>query len=186
MLQYSDLSHDDLEETIKLYETHLNSGGEIRFWLREGFDNPLYCGVKCTDGDKMVGMFSVRPGIVFTYHNEELAKQIGERWSGPELFTIDMVVVLPEYRRRGIARELLKRLHGRIVEKGGRRLLVEAWFRAEDSTAPLYGLLDEYFKKTEVVGKFDNFYKDLGKHGIACPECGSSCKCGAIVFIVEF
>ena len=184
MLKYGSLELCDLDEINNLYERYLNSGKCIKGWLREGLQTPGYCGVKCTDGDKIVGAFSARPAIEFTCGHEELVRRISEQWSGHRIYTVDMLAVLPEYRGQGVARELAKRLREKMLQNGCQEFVVEAWRRSKENDTPMSGVL-KYFGRQMVVGVYDDFYKDIRKYGIVCPECGEICRCGAEVTVVE-
>ena len=185
MLEYSDLSIDDLENMRNLYETFLNSGSGIEEWLREGLANPRYAGIKCMDGDKMVGVFSGRPGIEFTYGHEDLTELIREKWKGYEIFTGDMLVVLPEYRGHGIARRLTTGMKKSLREKGCQRMVAEAWYKPVANDIPASNVM-KYLGPHEVVGEYMDFYRDIDKLGMTCPECGpGSCRCGAVVCVIE-
>jgi len=184
MLEYSDLEQSDLDEIAGLYELYLNSGTGVKGWLKEGLSSPGYCGVKCTNGGRIVGVISARPGIDFTCRHEDIIRHISRQWSGYKLYTGDMMVVLPEYRGHGIARELTERLRKMLVGCGSQGIVVEAWRRARKHDMPAGGIL-KYFGQQTIVGIFEDFYKDLGKYGMTCPDCGSSCRCGAKVIVIE-
>jgi len=74
------------------------------------FDGFVWC-----DGQQMVG-------------NVSLAR---EKW--PETWTIANVAVLPEYRRRGIARQLVEQAIAHIRRHGGKRILLQV--RADNNIA---------------------------------------------------
>ena len=185
MLEYLDLQSGDIDEMSELYEKYLNAGENIKAWISEGMNGPGYCGVKCVDGNKMIGVFSARPAVEFTCGHEDIVDLICERWRGLLLYTGDMLVVAPEYRRQGVARELTERLHRSLVQKGCQCFVAEEWHRFVEKDVPADDVL-KYLGRKVIVGRYDDFYKNLGMHGLTCPECGTSCCCGAIVSVFEF
>ena len=185
MFEYTDITVEDLPYLVYLYETYLDSGEYIREVLEEGFRAPGYMGVKCMDGDKVVGVFTARPGIIFTGEHEELIAKISEEWGEYDLFTGDILVVLPEYRNQGIARQLSVELRERLKALGCDRLIAEAWRRSEDADIPASGIM-KYLGKETVIGVYDDFYRDFRGHGITCPDCGDEdCSCGAVIYIID-
>lgn len=184
MLIYDKLSLDDLDNMSELYELYLNSGPSISGWLREGLTESGYVGLKCLDGERMVGVISARPGVEFTCGHEDISSLIKQRWAGYQLYTGDMMAVLPAYRNQGIARELARGFKDELIRNGCERLVLEEWHRSLTDDIPASGV-HKYFGKYELVGKYNDFYRDIGKYGLACPECGgSSCRCGAYICVI--
>ena len=184
MLSYSGLTIDDLDGMSHLYETYLNAGAIIRGWLREGLSKPDYAGVKCTDGDMLVGVFSGRPGVEFTCGHHDIVSQIIDQWGEHTLYTTDMVIVHPDYRGQGIARELAARFSRDLAAKGCRYLIIEEWHRKIENDVPVSGVL-KYMGKYEIFGEYSDFYRELERYDMTCPECGTTCRCGAVVCVID-
>ena len=184
MLEYVEINRDDLDELSELYEVYLNSGGRVKGWLQEGLNDSRYCGIKCLDDGKIVGAISARPNVEFTCGHEEIVNEINDRWKGLDLFTADMLTVLPAYRESGVGRELTIKHRDQIIKNGGHGIVVELWHKNNDER-PGSGLL-KYLGNGELLGVYDDFYKDLDKYGLSCPDCGLPCSCGADVYVIVF
>ena len=188
-LQYANTSPNDFEELNRLYQEYLNGGEYISNWLKEGLSMPGYFGVKCTDGGRIAGAVTIRPGISFTYGHSELADEITLQYKDKELFTVDMFAVEPEYRRNGVASLLCCGLREELARRNVDLLLLEAWYPwAEDadlSPPPAVGIFEKYVGGLAAYGDYPEFYKDLYLVGISCSECGGKpCTCGAKICII--
>ncbi len=185
MLHYSEVTRDDLEAIINLYEKYLNAGTGVKEYLRRGLEQDRYVGYKCVDGDIMVGLFSARPGIYFTYSHPELEEEIRRGW--PEaIYTGDMLAIEEEYRGRGIAHILTKGCCDIVKARGGEHLLVELWVKP-NGEEPAGGVIRDMgtgvFEKKWVI---PDFYSELHLHGLTCPLCGDGkCACGAVVGVIK-
>ncbi len=184
MLLYSEVNESDFEQMLILYERFLNAGENIAPYLREGISDSSYAGVKCMDGERMIGVFSARPGVDFTCGHEDIAEKIRRRWRSYRLFTADMLAVLPEYRGLGVARRLAEGLRASLKARGCERLVIEEWRRSIEGDVPVSGVL-KYIGPHTTLGVYPDFYRDSAEYGVTCPECGPHCRCGALVCILE-
>lgn len=187
MLIYEDPALSDLDELTELYETYLNAGESIRDYMREGLEDPEMVGVKCvnTKTGKIVGILYAQPGVRFTCDHPELARIIRRRWGTEGVYTGEMLVVDPAYRSHGIARELAVQLRQRMIRKGAVCMVMEQWLRSKKRDVPAMNPMRSAGDAI-LVAVSQNFYKDLPKYGMTCPECGVECKCGAVVSVIDF
>ena len=186
MLEYSHLELSDFENVKHLYTKYLNGGEEIEQWILDGLIDTTCSGVKCMDGDRMVGMISARRGIEFTCGHQELVDLIAERYKDYTIFTGDMLFVHPDYRGMHIAQNLASGMRRNLIAEGCERLVVEGWHRSEEDDVPVEGIRPYLCKSYDLIGLFEDFYKDIKAHGITCPECGSEiCYCGAKVMVLD-
>lgn len=183
MVIYSVIEEEELEQVIALYEAHLNSGGYIRNALRTEFHTGDYLGIKACDGDKLVGFFTGQGGIGFTYPHPELEREVLEWAGGRKLYTPDGLFVLEEYRKKGIAGELVRLMKEALLSKNVELALVELWIYPDGSVPakkPLAGIGKAVWQK-----EIPLFYKDLKQYQIKCPICGDDCTCGAMIELLE-
>jgi GNAT superfamily N-acetyltransferase len=191
MLIYESVTPEDARELDSLYERYLNSGDAILPWIENGVCIPGYCGVKCLDDGKIVGVMSARPGVDFTCGHYELAREIETQWQGGRLYTIDICVVISSHRKRGIAKALIKRLGEKLIETGCTHVVAELWLRGREDAgdehrSPVLPLFQRHWGEMHRIGEFSDFYRELDKYGMTCPYCGGGeCICGAIVGIFE-
>ncbi|MCR5421691.1 MAG: GNAT family N-acetyltransferase [Lachnospiraceae bacterium] len=183
MIEYEKINVEDKEEIIRLYEGYLNEGKSVGNLINLYFEKGQYYGYKAINDDDMVGCFTFVKGIEFTYPQPELEKELCKVTRGERVETVDTLVVLPKYRRAGIAKELaLRNLEG-LQERGTNIYVVEIWIYP-DGSIPARKI---YESMGEVVysKKIPDFYKDLYKYGLKCPICGKLCKCGALVEAIK-
>lgn len=183
MVSYSLITQEDLPQIIYLHETYLNSGSYIRSTIEAAFLAGKYVGYKACDGNKIIGFFSVQEGIIFTYPHEELEKHIHTLVCEREIYTVDGIIVLEEYRNRGIAGELLCLMKEYILKRKENMVLIEMWIYPDGmipAEKPLMGLGDVVYQ--EVIPMF---YRNIQMYGIECPICGTSCKCGAKIKLLR-
>lgn len=184
MLQYVNVSKNDLPELIDLYEQYLNGGEPIKEHLRTGLSDPGYIGVKCVDQGRILGVFSAGPGIQFTYPHEELEQAIAQQWGNTKIYSGDMLVVLKQYRGHGMARALTKAFHAALKESGVENLVVEMWNPRMQGDLPAAGIM-KYIGDFQVKWNCPAFYQDLYRYGMTCPNCGDGpCCCGAVVGVI--
>lgn len=184
MLRYERTGPADLKEMAAIFRTYLNGGEGVEDYLREGLAMPGHIGVKCMDGDKMAAVLTARPGIDFTYPKPEIEQRILARWGGKKIYTGEMVTVLPEYRGRGIARTMTKMWAGAMREAGVEYLMLELWDK-RDGDEPAKGMI-KYVGTLEEAWSFPDFYSELDRYGMTCPDCGpGKCTCGATVAMIR-
>ena len=184
MLIYSEVTIEDFGPMLALYERFLNAGEGTWRHLGKSMNAPGYAGVKCMDGDVMAGVISAEPGVGFTCGHEDLAAQIEERWRGKSVYTGDMLVVLPEYRGRGIARRLSEAWREMLISRGCEILVIEGWHRSREDDVPMTGIL-KYIGRSITLGEYPDFYQQSERYGVLCPECGAHCRCGATICVIE-
>lgn len=186
MLIYERPVPADEEAITRMYETYLNAGPSIRAYVREGLENEGLVGIKCTDTDtgKLVGIIASRPGLEFTYPHPELEAEIMARWGDEGAYSSDVMIVDPAYRHQGVAKELTLRLREGLITRRAAYIAMELWIRPDGVIPALHPV--HYLGEPTVVTVSRDFYKDLGKHGLTCPECGTDCRCGAMIAVIDF
>lgn len=189
MLVYQKLERNDETAVTEMYETYLNAGASIRGYIRDGLGAEGFVGFKCVDTDsgRLAGMISARPGVAFTCGHPELVELVRRRWGGEGLYTGDMLAVDPAYRRRGVGRELAVRLREGLLQKHAACMVMELWLRCRDGDVPALHPLQNAWKDFNIITLtiVRDFYKNLADYGLTCPECGASCKCGALIAALE-
>lgn len=184
-LHIASIEKKDLAAMTALYTTYLNDGEPIIRHLREAMANPGYIGVKCLDGDTMAGVLTAIPGIDFTYPHPKLEQRIEKRWGRHRLYSMDMVLVQPEYQGQGIARILASHLRSHLLGAEVRTLIVEMWNPLRHGDRPAEGIL-KYLGNCCELWECPDFYKELYDKGMTCPDCGEGpCRCGATIGIVD-
>lgn len=184
-LLISPINKNDLAAMTALYTTYLNSGEPIIRHLREAMANPGYIGVKCLDGETIAGVVTAIPGIDFTYPHPKLEQRIQSRWGNTKLYSMDMVLVQPQYQGQGIARTLAEHLRRQLLEAEVRTLIVEMWNPLRHGDRPAEGVL-KYLGNCLELWDYPDFYKELYTKGMSCPDCGKGpCRCGATIGIVD-
>ena len=187
MLIYKEVEREDEDVITEMYETYLNAGNPIRGHVREGLQCEDYMGYKCVDTEtgKLVGIISAKPGLDFTCGHPELVEQIHQKWGTQGLYSSDIMIVDPAYRKHGIARELAIQLKKGLMEKHAVCLVMELWIRSTDGDVPaLHPLRDIWEMTTLTIDR--EFYKNLADYGLTCPLCGAECHCGAMITVMEF
>ena len=183
MIEYSEIIRDDLGEVIALYEKYLNSGEYIERSMRKAFDSEEYIGYKACDNGRIVGFFCGQKEIEFTYPHPELEKEIRYFAGNRKLYTPDGLLILDEYRKHGIAGELIRRMKKCLLEKQIELALVELWIYPDGTIparTPLKDIGEAVYEK-----RISMFYSRLREYGITCPICGAECKCGALIQLLE-
>ncbi len=183
MIEYKEIEEKDLEQVIELYETYLNSGKYISDSIKEAFSSEDFIGFKACDAGKMIGFFTGQGGIGFTYPHPELEKEIREFVGTRKVYTPDGLFMLKEYRGKGIAGELIKRMKKLLIEKKVEIALVELWIYPNGmipARIPLRGIGETVYHKMVPM-----FYSKLKEYSIKCPLCGDNCKCGALIELLE-
>lgn len=183
MIEYSEITEADLDEMIFLYEKYLNSGKYIEDMMKREFYSPDYIGFKACDKGRLVGFFCGQGELGFTYPHAELEKEIRRFAAGRRLYTPDGLLILPDYRKHGIAHELISRMKDRLVENGIELALVELWIYPDGSVPaqkPLNGIGPAIYRK-----KVPMFYGSIQDYGIECPICGKNCTCGALIEVLD-
>ena len=89
------------------------------------------------------------------------------------------VVVHPQYRGEGIAKELTKIRLAYLKDQGCKFVKSYAWVRP-DGSCPSCGILEK--NGFEVIDELNGYYSRF-KH--SCPHCDKDCKCSARVYQKE-
>ncbi len=184
MVTYSDIEEKDLPQIIDLYESYLNSGRYIRDSIREKFYKKDYPGVKACDSGEIVGFITWQEGIGFTYPHPELEEEIARIAGERRIYTLDGILLLEEYRSIGISEEMARRSRDMLMKRRVELALAEQWIYPDNVTIParesLRGVGKAIYEK-----RVPMFYSELKKYRIRCPLCGSDCKCGALIELLE-
>ncbi len=184
-LHISPIDRNDLTAITTLYTAYLNDGKPIIRHLQEAMVHPGYIGVKCLDGEIFAGVLTAIPGIDFTYPHPELEQRIQRRWGNTKLYSMDMVLVQPQYQGQGIARTLAGHLRSQLLEAEAQTLIVEMWNPLRLGDRPAEGVL-KYLGNCLELWDCPDFYKELYAKGMSCPDCGKGpCHCGATIGIVD-
>lgn len=185
MIEYGKLELSDEDIATQFYETYLNAGPAVRDYIRTGLRTEGFVGYKCTDTEtgKVIGMMSARPGIEFTCDHPELVEMVKERWGTQGVYTVDMQIVEPEYRKHGVGRQLAVLLQQGLRKHHAKCMVLELWIRHREKDVPALHPMQKAWKEANIVPLtvVDDFYKNLADYGLTCPECGSDCKCGALI-----
>lgn len=183
-LQIVPIEKNDLAAMTALYTTYLNGGEPIVRHLREAVSHPGYIGVKCLDGETMAGVLTAIPGIDFTYPHPELEQRIQKQWGSAKLYSMDMLLIQPQYQGQGIAHKLAVHLCSYLLEAEVEIIIVEMWNPLRHGERPAEGIL-KYLGNCRELWDYPDFYKELYAKGMTCPDCGEgSCRCGATIGIV--
>lgn len=187
MLIYREPELADEDAITEMYEKYLNSGESVRAYIREGLEHKGFVGVKCEDSEtgKLVGILCARPGIQFTCAHPELERIIYRRWGKEGIYTGDMLVVDSAYRGQGIATNLAVRLRKALIERNAVCMVMEQWLRSKERDVPAMNPMRNAGDAI-LIAVDQSFYKDMAKYGLTCPECGTECRCGAVVSVIDF
>lgn len=184
MYKYDALTKEDLPVIIEFYNEFLNGGKGVEKHLNEAVISNEYFGVKCIDlNGKICGIFSSYKGIEFTCEHLALVEKLENKYKNKDIYTLDMMAVLPEHRNKGIAYQLGLKLKDMLLEKKAELLMAELW-RQPDGKLPGKVILDCLGHEIEHE-YYPNFYIELEKYELSCPICGVPCICGADICILD-
>lgn len=184
MYKYVYLTKEDLPIIINFYKEFLNGGIGVDKHIQRAMESNNYIGVKCLDSEgNTYGVFSAYRGIEFTCGHLDLIKELQEKYKNKNVYTLDMMAVLPNHRNEGIAYELGLRLKDLLLENKAEILMAELW-RQPDGKLPGKVILDSIGHELE-HSHFSNFYEELEKYELTCPICGVPCKCGADICLLD-
>ena len=180
---YKKVRKEDMDELIGYYEEYLNSGDMVGKSIRTAFSDRGYHGYRAEAGGRTVGYFTFQKGICLTYPHPELMTELREYAADDKIETVDALVVVPGYRRRGIAGAMADLNKEMLTGEGVHRFFVEIWVYPDgkSSAKKVYERMGKVVYSRYVEG----FYKDSRKYGLKCPICGIDCKCSAILEIIE-
>ncbi len=179
MIRYSEIRQGDIRQVVRRYEQYLNSGEYIRNDILEAFRASGYVGYKAEDGGRIVGIVSGRRGIAFTYPHPELGEELSGYAGCRGVYTVDCLLVLPEYRHTGIARNLIYCIRRWLKGIKTELVLAEIWMYP-DASVPAAAAF-AHLGRTVFHRALPEFYKENETYGIECPICGKHCCCGALI-----
>ena len=184
-LEYQRVTKADLPIMIALYDEYLNGGDSSTEHLRKAIAEDGYIGVKCLDAETIAGVMTAIPGVDLTYPHPKIQQQIINRWDNGNLYSMDMVLVQPQYQGQSIAQMLAVQLRSQLLEADVQTLIVEMWNPLRLGDRPAEGVL-KYLGKCLGLWDYPDFYEELYARGMSCPKCGKGpCRCGATIGIVD-
>ncbi len=181
-MTFEKITREDLPELTELYSRYLTEGEVLTENAYAAWDRGDGFGTKAVENGKIIGFFGLRRGLVFTYPHPELERELQEVIGDEEIYIVEGMLVLPEYRDRGIAHRLVAETMACIPHWSG-CIVIEIWIYP-DGSAPGK-------EPQETVGeiiyqkKVPMFYKDLKQYGMRCPVCGEHCVCGAWIDVAR-
>ncbi len=184
MIEYHPIEEGDLPEIISLYTTHLNSGDSFADTIREAWEQGVYAGYKAVGEDgKIGGLMTLREGVVFTYPHPALERELDKFLAGRSTYCCDALLVLPDYRKEGIAHYLATKSRELLRGMGVECFLSEIWLYPNGG--PPATETFESMGKVIWQKRIPMFYSELARYGMGCPICGAECVCGAWVDVME-
>ena len=181
-MTFEKIAREDLPELTRLYSLYLTAGEVLTEGAYAAWDRGDGFGTKAVENGEIIGFFGLRRGLEFTYPHPELERELREVIRGEEIYIVEGMLVLPEYRDRGIAHRLVAETMARIPQWSG-CIVIEIWIYP-DGSAPGK-------EPQETVGeiiyqkKIPMFYRDLKRYGMRCPVCGENCVCGAWIDVAQ-
>lgn len=182
-IRYVPIKKTDIKDVTSLYEDNLNSGSFMEEHILEGIESKDFVGYKAMHGEQMVGMFTGRAGLDFTYPHPELEDKIRKLFPQEKIYSPDSLVVLEEYRHHRVSKELGRKVITDVYAKGYTILVTELWIYPDghipaDTAANQWG---DVVYQEDIPG----FYKNLEQYHLQCPICGTHCICGARIKILK-
>lgn len=182
-IQYIEASKADMEPIIALYEQYLDSGEHLRTILKECFEDASFIGYKAVCEGKLVGFYFGSGLLDFSVPHPELEQELREFMRDEDCFVVGGLVVLPEFRRQGIATKLLLMVKERLIQAGIRYFVVEIAIEP-DGSVPSKSLY-ELTGKVIFGRSIPLFYQEGYRYGVVCAICGTHCRCGACIEVME-
>ncbi len=182
-MEYRDFTEADTECYIRDYNKYLNEGVLTEDKVRKALAKGDYFGSIAVENGQIAGYFTFINGIVFTYPHKILLEKVKNAALSRHINTADSLLVIPEFRGRGVATGLAER-NKRILKKRGQELfLTEIWIYP-DGRCPAKSVYDGMGKVvwSETIPLF---YSEAQKYGISCPLCGKNCRCGAYIQVID-
>ena len=179
MIEYHPIKAADIPQIKELYATYLNSGDFITEQISKAWEDGTYMGCAAKENDRLIGFLTARPGICFTYPHPELEAELADYVSDRRVAMCDAILVLPEYRRDGLAHVMAKKVREQLIQMGYDIFLEEIWIYP-DGRSPAKKIL-ESMGTLIWQRRCDGFYREMEQYGMRCPICGDRCECGAWV-----
>lgn len=177
------MDEGDMDELVRLHDLYLNYGEGVRPHFEETLRNPDSVALKCVIGGKIAGFAIYVKGVFLSGGHEDICASICEIAPREQIWTGDALLVLPEYRRKGLDGEMIRKANKEIWKKGGRYALYELWVHP-DGQVPARHTPDVYAKKTK-LGEYKDFYINFDHYGYFCPICKGECHCSAQLYLCE-
>lgn len=150
-------------------------------WAADPQRNVLFA----SEGDTLVGVASVRLVEQVPYA-EAFGVDLSERFAGKRIAALNLIAVLPPWRKRSVASMLVRHQLQWLVQHGVDAALGVSWDHQNHggmgSSIPMFER-----GGFEVVATRDNFYRELHvASGQQCPRCQPEpCSCRAILFVCD-
>jgi len=171
----------DLEELIRLHAQYLNYGDGIYAHFQAALADQRTVAVKCVHAGRMVGLDIYTRGIALSGGHPDLCAQVRALAGDAVVYTGDALLVVPEYRGRGIDRAMLEASRERLRQQGATYVLYELWVHP-DGRVPARHTVERYAQVID-LGLHRDFYVDFDHYGYFCPICGEKCRCSAHLYL---
>ena len=184
-IYYDVLKMDDLDKMVALFEKYLNSGTGVRAYLVKVLKKKDTIACKCEDeSGLMLGFVMYSVGIALSGSHENICEKVKAISKNALTYTGDALAVRKEYRKSGVAHELMKNARAEIRKKAihsGSDLYVlhELWMHVESGYVPADHVVKKIYPETIHIGDYPEFYQNFDQFGFVCPICGSDCHCSA-------
>mgnify|MGYP002624531349 CR=1 FL=1 len=182
-MEFAPITREDLPELVRLYQEYLNGGDYIGREAERAFDSGLYFGVKAARDGRVAGLLGFRQELELTYPHPELERELLEILGERRYCSVDCLLVLPDYRRQGLAHELAAHAREELRRHRIDTVQAEIWIYPTGecpAKAPLEALGKVFWQRRE-----ERFYPKLKDYGMTCPLCGETCRCGAWIDLID-
>ena len=182
-IQYIKAEKVDKEAVIALYEQYLDSGEHLRKILEDCFEEESFLGILAVCEERIAGFYFGCSLLEFSVPHPELSAELLKLMQDGDFFVVGGLLVLPEFRGHGIAGNMIKMLKKELQEKKIRYFLVEIAMTPEGEipSKKLYELTGKVLFSRAIPG----FYQEGYRYGVVCAICGTHCKCGACIEVME-
>lgn len=181
------LNRDDIEEAIKLYDKYLGDGyldaQTLHLFISE--ESGLALGSFNADGKLIAAVIASHLtketdlyGAIPVEHRED-CQQFLNLTEESSAVLLKSIITDAEYRKLGIASELVEGVNGWAASKNAGRVLSIGW--EDQYGCHIQGTLERQGYKQ--LGRVEEFWlADSLTHGYSCPTCGHPCHCNAVFF----
>ena len=183
-MKICEIALEDADTIISLYMQYLDGGDYIEEELRSQMQRPDFVGFKALDdNNRIVGFVMGCSLIEFTIPHPEYEKEIYDVIGQNKYWVLQAFLVLPHNRNAGLGMELILELKKKLRSEGFKYVFIEVWIKP-DGTCPSKHCYDMLGKM--IWSRVDfHFYVEGYKYGIVCSLCGTHCKCGALLELIE-
>lgn len=175
------LTSADLEELVALHALYLNYGEGIHAHFEAALADLATVAVKCVHEGRMVGLDMYTRGISLSGGHRELCDRIRTITGDALVYTGDALLVVPQYRGRGLDADMLAACRRKLRERGATYVLYELWVHP-DGRVPARHTVERYEQVMD-LGLHRDFYVDFDHYGYFCPICGTKCGCSAHLYL---